>query len=91
MMTRIRGTEEPVTSLSRSPADMSIDITDFLRQRSTSSQISDSAIDSPSPGFDDDPMSLDSPLIPGYINRFPSDTDSQASMTADVRMMFLIY
>lgn len=86
MMTRVRGTEEHCTSLSRSPGDMSVDITEFLRQRSSSSHISDSAIDSPSPGYDDDPMSIDSPVNPTPNVRFRcmSDTDSQSSMTADV-------
>lgn len=93
MMTRVRGTEEHCHSLSRSPGDMSVDITEFLRQRSSSSHISDSAVDSPSPGFDDDPMSIDSPVNmsnPGNVRfRCMSESDSQSSMTADEeRMMF---
>ncbi|XP_052068351.1 eukaryotic elongation factor 2 kinase-like isoform X1 [Mytilus californianus] len=88
MMTRVRGTEEHCHSLSRSPGDMSVDITEFLRQRSSSSHISDSAVDSPSPGFDDDPMSIDSPVNlsnPGNVRfRCMSESDSQSSMTADV-------
>ena len=89
-MTRVRGTEEHCTSLSRSPGDMSIDITEFLRQRSSSSHISDSAIDSPSPGFDDEPMSLDNPVNPTRF-RCTSDTDSQSSITADVRYSFIFF
>lgn len=88
MMTRVRGTEEHCHSLSRSPGDMSVDITEFLRQRSSSSHISDSAVDSPSPGFDDDPMSIDSPVNnsnPGNVRfRCMSESDSQSSMTAEV-------
>lgn len=88
MMTRVRGTEEHCTSLSRSPAEMSIDITEFLRQRSSSSHISDSALESPSPGYDDEPMSVDSPVHPSRF-RCMSESDSQSSMTADEeRVMF---
>ena len=88
MMTRVRGTEEHChsLSLSRSPGDCAKDITEFLRQRSSSSHISDSAIDSPSPGFDDEGLSMDGPISPIHPSvrfRCMSDTDSQSSMTAD--------
>lgn len=87
MRTRVRGREEHCISLN-SGGEEKIDITRFLeRQRSNSSRMSDSAIDSPSPGaYDtDEAMSIDSPSpLPRMRVRQVSESDSQSSLTAEV-------